>query len=65
MLLERGVTPWDVAIQLGHTNGGILVCELYGHPTEAGARARILAGWDAQTGPVPLARSGAKLGQVS
>jgi len=22
MLLERGVTPWDVAQQLGHTDGG-------------------------------------------
>jgi integrase len=57
MLLERGVTPWDVAQQLGHTDGGQLVMELYGHPAEAGARARLLAAWDAQTGPVPL-RSG-------
>ena len=51
LLLERGVTPWDVAIQLGHTDGGQLVMELYGHPSEAGARARVLAAWDAQTGP--------------
>ena len=50
MLLERGVTPWDVAIQLGHTDGGRLVMELYGHPSEAGARSRLLAAWDAQTG---------------
>ena len=28
MLLERGMTPCDVAIQLGHTDGGRLVCEL-------------------------------------
>jgi len=28
MLLERGVTPWDVAQQLGHTDGGQLVMEL-------------------------------------
>jgi integrase len=54
LLLERGVTPWDVAIQLGHTDGGQLVMSLYGHPTNAGARARLLAAWDAQTGPVPL-----------
>ncbi|HME01889.1 MAG TPA: tyrosine-type recombinase/integrase, partial [Solirubrobacteraceae bacterium] len=58
MLLERGATPWDVAQQLGHTDGGQLVMELYGHPSEAGARARLLAAWDAQTGPVPL--SGAR-----
>ena len=46
MLLERGPSPWDVAIQLGHTDGGRLVCELYGHPSHAGARARLLATWD-------------------
>ena len=57
LLLERGVTPWDVAVQLGHTDGGQLVMDLYGHPSEAGARARLLAAWDVQTGPVPL-RSG-------
>ena len=58
MLLERGATPWDVAQQLGHTDGGQLVMEVYGHPSEAGAHARLLAAWDAQTGPVPL--SGAR-----
>jgi hypothetical protein len=42
MLLERGATPWDVAQQLGHTDGGQLVMELYRHPSEAGARARLL-----------------------
>jgi len=57
MLLERGVTPWDVAQQLGHTDGGQLVMELYGHPSEAGARARVLAAWDAQMGPVPIRAS--------
>jgi hypothetical protein len=54
MLLERGATRWDVAQQLGHTDGGQLVMELYGHRSEAGARARLLAAWDAQTWPVPL-----------
>jgi integrase len=63
-LLERGVTPWDVAVQLGHTDGGQLVMQLYGHPTEAGARARLLAAWDAQTGPTPIDRSGAKREQA-
>lgn len=64
-MLERGVTPWDVAIQLGHTDGGQLVMELYGHPSEAGARARLLAAWDAQTGPVPIDRSGVRREQAS
>lgn len=54
-LLERGVTPWDVSIQLGHTDGGDLVTKRYGHPSEAGARARLLAAWDASTGPAVLA----------
>jgi integrase len=65
MLLERGATPWDVAQQLGHLDGGQLVMELYGHPTEAGARARLLAAWDAQTGPTPLGVSGALREQAS
>jgi integrase len=65
LLLERGVTPWDVAIQLGHTDGGQLVMQLYGHPSEAGARARLLAAWDAQTGPTPIERSGARREQAS
>lgn len=51
MLLERGVTPWDVAVQLGHTDGGQLVMGLYGHPSEAGSRSRILAAWDQASGP--------------
>ncbi|MGZ6652448.1 MAG: hypothetical protein ACXVHB_34160 [Solirubrobacteraceae bacterium] len=58
------MTPWDVAIQLGHTDGGQLVMRLYGHPSEAGARARLLAAWDAQTGPTPIERSGAKREQA-
>ncbi|MGH2878986.1 MAG: tyrosine-type recombinase/integrase [Solirubrobacteraceae bacterium] len=64
MLLERGVTPWDVAIQLGHTDGGQLVQTLYGHPSHDAARARVLAAWDAATGPMPL-RSGAVREQAS
>jgi integrase len=52
MLLERGVTPWDVAIQLGHSDGGRLVMERYGHPAEAGARARLLAAWESEIKPL-------------
>ncbi len=64
MLLERGATPWDVAIQLGHEDGGRLVQRLYGHPSHDGARAQLLALWDAQTGPTPIV-SLAKKGQAT
>ena len=59
MLLERGAPPWDVAIQLGHTDGGQLVMERYGHPSEAGARARLLALWGDEVKPL-RAVSGAR-----
>ena len=64
MLIELGAVPWDVAIQLGHEDGGRLVQDLYGHPAHDGARARLLAMWDAQTGPTPI-RSGARREQAS
>lgn len=54
MLLERGMTPWDVAKQLGHQDGGQLVMERYGHPSDAGSRARLLAAWDQAEGPKPI-----------
>jgi integrase len=41
LLLERGLSPEDVAIQLGHRDGGRLVATLYGHPSEDRARERI------------------------
>lgn len=40
-LLEMGLTPEDVAVQLGHTDGGALVRRVYGHPSEDLARERI------------------------
>ncbi len=45
-LLELGLVPADVAVQLGHTDGGALVMSLYGHPSERAARARIMAALD-------------------
>jgi integrase len=41
LYLERGLTPADVAVQLGHTDGGRLVQTLYGHPSEDLARDRL------------------------
>lgn len=45
-LLDLGLTPADVAVQLGHTDGGALVMSTYGHPSERAARARITAALD-------------------
>jgi integrase len=41
MLLERGATHGDVAVQLGHEDGGALVLERYGHPDKSRARDRL------------------------
>jgi integrase len=40
-LLELGVAHADVAVQLGHTDGGALAMSTYGDPTEQGARERL------------------------
>jgi integrase len=56
ILLERGATPWDVAVQLGHTDGGQLVMELYGHPSEEAARARLLKAFDDTVEPLRAIR---------
>ena len=40
-LLELGVSPSDVAVQLGHTDGGALIMSTYGHPSEDAARERL------------------------
>jgi integrase len=40
-LLDLGVSHADVAVQLGHTDGGALIMSTYGHPTEEGARERL------------------------
>ena len=44
-LLELGVSHADVAVQLGHTDGGALVMSTYGHPSEDAARARLKAAY--------------------
>ncbi len=40
-LLELGVSHADVAVQLGHRDGGALVMSTYGHPSEQAARERL------------------------
>jgi integrase len=51
-LLELGVPHADVAIQLGHTDGGALVMSTYGHPSEDAARERLKRAF--KTNVVPL-----------
>lgn len=46
MLLERGVAHADVAVQLGHEDGGALVMARYGHPSRDHARRRLKMAFD-------------------
>jgi integrase len=62
MLLERGATPWSVAVQLGHTDGGQLVCELYGHPRDEAMRASLLALWEENVQPLRVAEPQRRVG---
>ena len=45
-LLELGLSPADVAVQLGHRDGGALVMSTYGHPSQDAARDRIRKAFD-------------------
>jgi integrase len=51
-LLDLGVSHADVAVQLGHTDGGALVMSTYGHPTEAGARERLKDAYGGNVAPM-------------
>lgn len=51
-LLELGVSHSDVAVQLGHTDGGALVMSTYGHPSEAGARERLKRAYGGNVAPI-------------
>jgi integrase len=56
-LLNLGLAPWEVAVQLGHTDNGALVMDTYGHPSDTAARARILAVLDGDGGDVQAIRN--------
>lgn len=45
ILLERGVSHADVAVQLGHEDGGALVMGRYGHPSKDRSRDRLKMAW--------------------
>jgi integrase len=55
-LLELGVSPSDVAVQLGHRDGGALVMSTYGHPAEDGARERLKRAYGANVAQIAKAR---------
>ena len=45
-LLNKGVPPWDVALQLGHRDNGKLVLSTYGHPSVKQGQRRLLQAFD-------------------
>jgi integrase len=61
-LLELGVAHADVAVQLGHTDGGALVMSTYGHPSEDGARARLKRAYAAAVTALPLREVRSQMG---
>jgi integrase len=61
-LLEMGVAHADVAVQLGHTDGGALVMSTYGHPSEDAARERLKRAYGANVSRLNEARAGSQSG---
>lgn len=57
MLIERGVPPHIVAHQLGHTDGGILIQKLYGHPDQDRMRGILKAAFASNVKPISGPRS--------
>jgi integrase len=57
-LLELGVSHADVAVQLGHTGGGVLVMATYAHPSEDLARERLKRAYAANVAASRRAESG-------
>jgi integrase len=66
LLLERGVEPEDVAWQLGHTDAGDLVRQLYGEPhrPDAGRRERIKRAFGQNVAPLRDASADAAVGEA-
>jgi integrase len=57
-LLELGVAHADVALQLGHTDGGALVMSTYGHPSENLARERLKRAYGRNVVHFPVGEAG-------
>lgn len=45
-LVEAGLPSWQIAAQLGHTDGGALIESTYGHPDQRIARRAVLSVFD-------------------
>lgn len=54
-LLGLGVSHADVAVQLGHSDGGKLIMSTYGHPADAAARERLKRAFTPSVTPLPVA----------
>ena len=61
-LLELGVSHADVAVQLGHTDGGALVMSTYGHPSEDAARERLKRAYRGERDALKASRMGRRRG---
>ncbi len=59
-LLELGLSHFDVSVQLGHTDGGALVMERYGHPSVDEAKQRLLGAFEIAT-PETGSETGSKV----
>jgi integrase len=62
-LLELSVSHADVAVQLGHTDGGSLVMLTYGHPSEELARERLKRAYTSNVAALPLRDRRARIGR--
>jgi integrase len=62
-LLELGVSHADVAVQLGHTDGGALVMSTYGHPSEDAARERLKRAYAQAVTQLRVAEGGSQKGR--
>jgi integrase len=62
-LLELGASHADVAIQLGHTDGGALVMSTYGHPSEDLARERLKRAYETKVTRLRVAEDGSQKGR--
>lgn len=59
-LLDLGVSHADVAVQLGHTDGGALVMSTYGHPSDDAARERLKRAYSQSVIPIGSAERSQK-----
>lgn len=52
LLLEWGLSPFDVSVQLGHRDGGVLVMRVYGHRDRRAALGRVRRAFEGEVVPL-------------